>query len=38
MTGWHVVGGSGVFAVAARSHVHGDPLALDPSSTVRFAK
>src|SRR6478609_8431716 len=23
MTGWHVVGGSGVFAVAARSHVHG---------------
>jgi hypothetical protein len=29
MTGGHVVGGGRVLAVAARSHVHGDPLALD---------
>ena len=29
MAGRHVVGGGGVLAVAARSHVHGDPLALD---------
>src|SRR5438445_2956540 len=28
MAGWHVVGGGRVLAVAARSHVHGDPLAL----------
>src|SRR5205823_1173915 len=29
MAGWHVVGGSGVLAVATRSHVHGNALALD---------
>jgi len=29
MAGRHVVGGGGVLAVAARSHVHGDALALD---------
>ena len=29
MAGGHVVGGGGVLAIAARSHVHGDPLALD---------
>jgi hypothetical protein len=28
MAGRHVVSGGGVLAVAARSHVHGDPLAL----------
>ena len=28
MTGRHVIGERGVLAVAARSHVHGDPLAL----------
>jgi hypothetical protein len=27
MAGWHVVGGGRVLAVAARPHVHGDPLA-----------
>ena len=27
MTRWHVIGDRGVLAVAARSHVHGDPLA-----------
>ena len=29
MAGRHVVGGGGVLAIAARSHVHGDALALD---------
>src|SRR5437867_5946457 len=29
MAGWHVGGGGRVLAVAARSQVHGDPLALD---------
>jgi hypothetical protein len=29
MAGRHVVGGGRVLAVAARSHMHGDPLALD---------
>jgi hypothetical protein len=47
MTGWHVVRGGGVLAVAASSRVHGDPLALDedlhgaagePTSTSLRAK
>jgi hypothetical protein len=29
MTGRHVIGGGRVLAIAARSHVHGNPLALD---------
>jgi hypothetical protein len=29
MAGWHVIGGGCVLAVAARSHVDGDPFALD---------